>query len=62
MCCYFLNIHDKHKIINIDDEESLSKENISIEDYTKDFSEYSIRIVETKNKIEKEIIEILRNI
>jgi len=62
MCCYFLNIHDKHKIIKIDDEESLSKENISIEDYTKDFSEYSIRIAETKNKIEKEIIEILRNI
>ena len=56
--CYFSNIHNKHKILKIDDEEALKKENISIEDSTKDFSENKNRIEEIKNKIEKEIIEI----
>ena len=58
MCCYFSNIHNKHKILKIDDEEALKKENISIEDSTKDFNENKNRIEEIKNKIEKEIIEI----
>jgi len=56
--CYFSNIHNKHKILKIEDKESLKKENISIEDSTKDFSENKAKIEETKNKIEKEIIEI----
>ena len=56
--CYFSNIHNKHKILKIDDEEALKKENISIEDSTKDFNENKNRIEEIKNKIEKEIIEI----
>jgi len=56
--CYFSNIHNKHKILKIDDEEALKKENISIEDSTKDFSENKDKIEEIKNKIEKEIIEI----
>ena len=56
--CYFSNIHNKHKILKIDDEEALKKENISIEDSIKDFNENKNRIEEIKNKIEKEIIEI----
>ena len=56
--CYFSNIHSKHKILKIDDEEALKKENISIEDSIKDFNENKNRIEEIKNKIEKEIIEI----
>jgi len=58
MCCYFSKIHNKHKILKIEDEEALKKENISIEDSTNDFSENKDKIEETKNKIEKEIIEI----
>ena len=53
--CYFSNIHNKHKILKIEDEEALKKENISIEYSTKDFSENKDKIEEIKNKIEKEI-------
>jgi len=56
--CYFSNIHNKHKILKIEDEEPLKNENISIEYSTKDFSENKTIIEEIKNKIEKEIIEI----
>jgi len=56
--CYFSNIHNKHKILKIEDEEELKMENISIEDSTKDFSENKNKIEEIKNKIENEIIEI----
>ena len=56
--CYFSNIHNKHKILKIDDEEVLKKENISIEYSTKDFNENKNKIEEIKNNIEKEIIEI----
>jgi len=37
--CYFLNVHNNHKIIRIEDEEALKKESISFEDCTKDFDE-----------------------
>ena len=33
--CHFMNLHDGHKLITINDEESLKKENISIEDSKK---------------------------
>ena len=56
--CYFSNIHNKNKILKIEDEETLKRENISIEYSTKDFNENKNRIEEIKNKIEKEIIEI----
>ena len=56
--CYFKNLHNNHKLLSIDDEESLKKENISIEDSSKDFNENKNRIEELKNKIENEMIEI----
>ena len=56
--CHFLNIHNNHKIIRIEDEEELKKEKMSIEDYSKDFDENKNRIEELKKKIENEIKEI----
>ena len=56
--CYYLNLHKSHKLLKIDDEEELKKENISLEDSTKDLNENKNRIEELKNKIEKEMIEI----
>jgi len=56
--CYFSNIHNKHKILRIDDEKAFKKQNISIEGSTKDFLENKTKIEETKNKIENEIIEL----
>ena len=57
MCC-FLNLHKNHKILRIDDEDALKKENISIENSSKDFNDNKNRIEELKNKIENEMIEI----
>ena len=56
--CHFLNIHNNHKIIRIEDEEELRKEKMSIEDCSKDFDENKNRIEELKKKIENEIKEI----
>ena len=56
--CHFLNSHNNHKIIRIEDEEGLKKENMTIEDFTKDFDVNKNRIEELKKKIENEIIEI----
>ena len=54
--CYFLNAHKNHKILRIEDEEALKKENISIEDSLKDFEENKNKIEKLKNNIENEII------
>jgi len=56
--CHFLNAHNNHKIIRIEDEEALKKENMSIEDSTKDFDVNKNRIEELKKKIENEILEL----
>ena len=56
--CIYLNSHKNHKTLRIDDEEALKKENISIEDSTKDIEENNKRIEELKNKIENEMIKI----
>ena len=37
--CHFKNIHTNHKLIDINDEEELKKENISIEESSKDINE-----------------------
>ena len=39
----------------VNDEESLKKENITIDNYLKDFNDKSEKVMELKNKIEKEI-------
>ena len=56
--CHFLNIHNNHKIIRIEDEEALIKEKMSIEDCTKDFDENKNRIEILKKKIENDIKEL----
>ena len=56
--CHFKNLHNGHKLIEISDEETLKKENFSIENEMKDFNEISDKIIGLKNKIENEIIKI----
>ena len=56
--CICKNIHSGHKIIDIADEESLKKENISIKDSNKDLDENKNKLEELKNKIENEMIKI----
>ena len=56
--CHFLNLHYCHKVLSINDEESLKKENIEIESSAKEFNDNINKVINIKNKIEKEIIEI----
>ena len=37
--CYFTNLHKEHKLLKIEDEEELKKENISVDISTKDLEE-----------------------
>ena len=54
--CYYLNLHSGHKIILINDEESIKKENIKIEILVLD--KYYQKIAKLGNTIEKEINKI----
>jgi len=56
--CFYYNLHNGHKVIPIEDEETLKKENISINDYIKDFDVYAQNVNSIKIKIENEIKEI----
>ena len=56
--CYFLNIHKNHKLISINDEESLRKENIKIEDSIGEFNEFFEKINKLKYKTENEMIKL----
>jgi len=47
-----------HKVIPINDEKALKKENLSINDYMKDYDLYAQNVEKVKNKIENEIKEI----
>ena len=53
-----MNLHNGHKVIPIEDEETLKKENISIDDNIKEFDLCAQKVIEIKNKIENEIDEI----
>ena len=53
-----MNLHKNHKIIKIDDEEELKKENISIDNSTKEFDDKMIILTNLKNSIEHEMLEI----
>ena len=50
-----MNLHIGHKIIPIEDKESLEKENININDYIKEFDDSEKHIINIKAKIENEI-------
>ena len=56
--CYFINLHKNHKLIPINDEESLKKENIIIEDSFNEFNEYFEKINRLKEKTEKEMLKL----
>ena len=56
--CHYLNLHFGHKVLPINDELSLKKENISLENSTNEFNDYVQKINELKNKIENEITQI----
>ena len=54
-----MNLHKGHKVIPINDEETLKKENLSIKDYIKDFDVYPQNVENIKDKIDKEMKEII---
>ena len=56
--CYFDQKHENHKILKISNEENLKKENIKIDDPSKDFDNNIQKLNNLRNKIEKEMIEI----
>ena len=61
MCCpscYFKNLHYGHKVIEINDEESLKKENITIEGSNKEFDSKIDKLNSLNALIEKEMTEI----
>ena len=56
--CFFRNLHSNHKIIAICDEETLKKENLTL-DYTNNaFNKMHEKVLKLNETIEKEIIEI----
>ena len=56
--CLYENQHSNHKVLKIDDEESLKKENITIENSNKEFDENIQKLTNLKNSIEHEMLEI----
>ena len=50
--------YHNHKLLLIDDYDSLQKENITIESYTKEFNINNEKTISLKNKIEKELTDI----
>ena len=56
--CLFEKLHEGHKVLSINDEKELKKENIKIDDSSKDFDDKIQKLNNLKNKIENEMIEI----
>ena len=56
--CTFLNKHKDHKVLALNDEESLKKENIIIENEANGLDEMIKKSADLKGKIEKEILAI----
>ena len=56
--CLYKNPHSQHKILELSNENSLIKENITIESSTEEFNDMIKQLNNLKNKIENEIIEI----
>ena len=53
-----MNLHKGHKVIPIEDEEVLKKENLNINDYIKEFDKSAKNVINIKEKIENEINKI----
>ena len=50
--CYYNRLHNYHKVINIDDEESLKKENIKLDSSINELNNIIKGITNLKKKIE----------
>ena len=56
--CLYENLHEKHKVLKVSDEELLKKEDITLESSTKIFNDIVNNIKTLKENIEKEISKI----
>ena len=56
--CFYENLHEKHKVLKVTDEESLKIENITLESSSKEFGNIINNIKKLKEKIEEEINKI----
>ena len=56
--CQFLNPHEGHKLIFINDEESLKKENLTFDSISNDFNKTNEQISVLRKEVEEEIIKI----
>ena len=56
--CFYKNFHFGHKRIDINDEEELQKENITLEDSSENIESNKNKIEDLKNKIENEITKL----
>ena len=65
MCCpscYFKNLHYGHKVIEINDEESLKKENITIEGSNKEFDTKIDKLNSLNALIEKKWQKLIKHL
>ena len=53
-----MSLHQNHKILKIEDEENLKKQNLTINTSTKDFDDNIQKLANLKNSIENEMIKI----
>ena len=53
-----MELHKNHKILMIEDEEALKKENLTINKSTKEFDDNMQKLTKLKNEIEDEMIKI----
>ena len=56
--CYYMKLHKEHKLLRINEEEELKKENISLNNSRKEIEENKNKLEELKNKIENEKIKL----
>ena len=54
----YKNLHKDHKTIELSDDESIKKENFSIETVKKENQDFTKKLIELKNKVEEEINKI----
>ena len=56
--CFYKNFHSGHKIIDINDEEDLKKENLILKDSSENIEDSKSKIEKLKIKIENEMSKL----
>ena len=51
--CHFLNLHNGHKLVSIEDEKLLQNENIRIDSYAEEYSQIIQKAINIKDTVEK---------